>query len=512
MHSGPRWPGLVLTQCACRLPSALAATLIFFMQAGFAMLEAGIVHPKNSTNILFKNMIDAALAALIFWLVGYGVAYGPTAGSDGFIGTFNFAIGIDGASNIKNGATVTQGGPRTFSDGWEMWFIQWAFAAKSVSIVAGSVAERTRPRAYFIYSCVFTMLIYPVVAHWVWGQGFLSPWGARPDADGKARPIFSKTSDSNGVIDFAGCGVVHMVGGFTGLVGAIIVGPRTGRFMDGKVNDLYSGNKTLQALGTFILWFGWYGFNAGSTLGLGGNLANVAGKVVVNTTMAGAVAGVVVTFFSRWYLGHYCISMGLNGVLAGLVSITASCHVVEPWHAIIIGTVAAILLFFGSILLQKMKIDDPCDACIVHGVVGTWGLWAVGIFCIDSNVQYAAYPNVNTACKSGEQFGVQIVGSLAIFAWTVGTSAIMFLAIKYTVGLRITAEAEDMGLDASEHGIAWDNTEEDLSKPPPSQAAHPLQPAMMAQAPYGVQMTQQPQFSFVPQNGFPQAPNGFQNY
>ena len=480
------------------------------MQAGFAMLEAGIVHPKNSTNILFKNMIDAALAALIFWLVGYGVAYGPTGKSDGFIGTYNFAIGIDGASNIKNGATEFQGGPRPFSDGWEMWFIQWAFAAKSVSIVAGSVAERTRPRAYFIYSCVFTMLIYPVVAHWVWGQGFLSAWGARPDANGKARPIFRKTDTSNGLIDLAGCGVVHMVGGFTGLVGAIVVGPRTGRFMDGKVNDLYGGNKTLQALGTFILWFGWYGFNAGSTLGLQGNLANVAGKIVVNTTMAGAVAGVVVTFFSRWYLGHYCISMGLNGVLAGLVSITASCHVVEPWHAIIIGTVAAILLFFGSILLQKLQIDDPCDACIVHGVVGTWGLWAVGIFCIDSNVQYAAYPNTNTACKSGEQFGVQIVGSLAIFAWTVGTSAIMFLGIKYTVGLRITSEAEDMGLDASEHGIAWDNSpDEDLMSKLP---AHPLQPAM-AQAPLAaaVQMTPQSQFHFAPQNGgFPQ--NGVQNF
>jgi ammonium transporter, Amt family len=424
------------------------------MQGGFAMLEAGIVHPKNATNILFKNMIDASLAALIFWLVGYGVAYGPTGGSGGFIGTFNFAIGIDGSSNIKNGATVLQGGPRSNSDGWEMWFIQWAFAAKSVSIVAGSVAERTRPRAYFIYSCIFTMFIYPVVAHWVWGQGFLSPWGANPDADGNARPIFKKTSDSNGVIDFAGCGVVHMVGGFTGLVGAIVVGPRTGRFdANGKVNELYSGNKTLQALGTFILWFGWYGFNAGSTLGLGGNLANVAGKVVVNTTLAGSIAGVVVTFVGRLHLGHYDISMGLNGVLAGLVSITASCQLVEPWHAIIIGTVAGLLLLLGSFLLQKLRIDDPCDAAVVHGICGTWGLWAVGIFCIDSNVQYAAYPNTNTACKTGEQFGVQIVGSLAIFAWTVGTSAIMFLGIKYTVGMRISLSDEDQGLDISEHGM-----------------------------------------------------------
>jgi Amt family ammonium transporter len=436
------------------------------MQGGFAMLEAGIVHPKNAINILFKNMIDASLAALIFWLVGYGVAYGPTGGSGGFIGTFNFAIGIDGASNIKNGATVLQGGPRSHSDGWEMWFIQWAFAAKSVSIVAGSVAERTRPRAYFIYSCVFSMFIYPVVAHWVWGQGFLSPWGANPDADGNARPIFKKTSDSNGLIDFAGCGVVHMVGGFTGLVGAIVVGPRTGRFeTDGAVNVLYSGNKTLQALGTFILWFGWYGFNAGSTLGLQGNLANVAGKIVVNTTMAGAMAGVVVTFVGRLLQGHYDISMGLNGVLAGLVSITASCQLVEPWHAIIIGTVAGLLLLLGSSLLTKLRIDDPCDAAVVHGICGTWGLWAVGIFCIDSNVQYAAYPNTNTACKTGEQFGVQIVGSLAIFAWTVGTSAIMFLGIEYTVGMRISSTDEEVGLDISEHGMgSWGNDDDQADK------------------------------------------------
>jgi len=443
-----------------------AASLIFFMQAGFAMLEAGIVHPKNVTNILFKNMIDASLAALIFWAIGYGVAYGDTGG--GFIGTSNFGIGTS-KNAIRNGS----GSGLTGSDGWEMWFIQWAFAAKAVSIVAGSVAERTALHAYFIYSSVFTVFIYPVVAHWVWGQGWLSAWGAMPDADGNARPIFSKSSDSNGLIDFAGCGVVHMVGGFTGLVGAIVVGPRTGRFMrtsDGQgweVIELYGGNKTLQALGTFILWFGWYGFNAGSTLGLGGNLANVAGKVVVNTTMAGATAGVVTTFLGKYIFGIYDISMGLNGVLAGLVSITANCHIVEPWHAILIGTVGAILLLLGHFGLKKLRIDDPCDASVVHGLCGTWGLWAAGIFCVDSNVQYAGYPNTNTACKTGEQFGVQVVGSLAIFVWTVCTSAAMFLSIKHTLGMRISSIDEDIGLDASEHG-AFTEMDMDGQKPDPS--------------------------------------------
>jgi len=417
------------------------------MQAGFAMLEAGIVHPKNVTNILFKNMIDASLAAFFFWAIGYGVAYGDSQG--GFIGSTNFGIGSH-KNAIRNGSGSGPSG----SDGWEMWFIQWAFAAKAVSIVAGSVAERTALHAYFIYSSVFTLFIYPVVAHWVWGQGFLSAWGA---IDG---PLFSKTTESNGLIDFAGCGVVHMVGGFTGLVGAIVVGPRTGRFMDGQVHELYSGNKTLQALGTFILWFGWYGFNAGSTLGLGGNLANVAGKVVVNTTMAGAMGGITATFLCKGIFGIYDISMGLNGVLAGLVSITASCHIVEPWHAIIIGIVGAILLLLGHFLLKKLRIDDPCDAAVVHGICGTWGLWASGIFCMDYNVQYAGYPNTNTACSSGEQFGVQVVGSLAIFAWTIGTSAIMFLTIKYTVGMRISSEAEDMGLDVSEHGAGFMSMDE----------------------------------------------------
>jgi len=276
----------------------------------------------------------------------------------------------------------------------------------------------------------------------------------------------------------ARCGVVHMVGGFCGLIGAIVVGPRTGRFgSNGEVNDLYSGNKTLQALGTFILWFGWYGFNAGSTLGLGGNLANVAGKVVVNTTMGGAMGGIVSTFIGKAIFGIWDISMGLNGVLAGLVSVTANCHITEPWHAIIIGAVGGVVLIIGHFLLKKIRVDDPCDAAVVHGLCGTWGLWASGIFCVDSNVQYAGYPNVNTACRSGEQFGVQVVASIAIFVWTVGTSAAMFLGIKYTVGVRISSEAEDMGLDASEHG-AWDGGSENLSKPAVTTASAPADTMM----------------------------------
>jgi len=189
-------------------------------------------------------------------------------------------------------------------------------------------------------------------------------------------------------------------------MGAIVVGPRTGRFVDGKCIELYAGNKILQSLGVFILWFGWYGFNCGSTLQISEGLAAVAGKVAVTTTLAAASGGLGATFLAKVLLGQYDISMGLNGVLAGLVSITANCSVVEPWHAVIIGLIGSAILFGGHFLLIYLKIDDPCDASVVHGFCGYWGLIATGIFCIDSNVQYAAYPNINEACKSGEQFGI----------------------------------------------------------------------------------------------------------
>ena len=319
------------------------------------MLEAGIVQPKNATNILFKNMIDASLASWCFLFLGYGFAYGDDAG--GFIGTSNFAL-----TGIYNGAGTD--GDVLADDGWVGFFFQWAFAGAAATIVAGSVCERTKIEAYFCYSIVLTVFIYPVVVHWGWGSGFLSAWGA---ATG---PLFSKTDQSNGMVDFAGSGIVHMVGGFSGLMGAIVVGPRAGRFVDGQTVELYAGNKILQSLGTFILWFGWYGFNCGSTLMISANAANVAGKVAVTTTLAAASGGITATALSKAIVGNYDISLGLNGVLAGLVGITANCSVVNPWHAMIIGIIAAILLFGGHYGLLKAKIDDPCDACIVHGLVG----------------------------------------------------------------------------------------------------------------------------------------------
>ena len=446
----------------------MAGALVFFMQCGFAMLEAGIVQPKNATNILFKNLIDASLAAIGFWLIGYGIAYGTDKG--GFIGTDNFAIdkifnnaGAEGGEDLLGNAVGA-------SDGWEGWFFQWAFAGAAATIVAGSVCERTKIEAYFCYSVVLTVFIYPVVVHWGWGSGFLSAWGA---ATG---PLFRKNEESNGMIDFAGSGIVHMVGGFSGLMGAIVVGPRTGRFVDGQVVELFQGNKILQSLGTFILWFGWYGFNCGSTLMISANAANVAGKAAVTTTLAAACGGVTATFLSKVFTGHYDISMGLNGVLAGLVSITANCSVVNPWHAVFIGTIGALFLFAGHKLLKVCKIDDPCDAAVVHGICGYWGLIATGIFCVDSNVQYAAYPNVNNACARGEQFGVQVVGGLAIIAWTCATAGLTFVVVDAIVGMRVSKEVEEEGIDVSEHGQAFDGPPTTVEKVQMVTEPAPMQP------------------------------------
>ena len=373
-----------------------------------------------------------------------------------------------------------------FIRSYQFWFFQWAFAGAAATIVAGSVCERAKIEAYFVYSIVLTIFIYPVVVHWGWADGFLSPWGA------KRGPIFTLDgAKSNGMIDFAGSGVVHMVGGFSGLMGALVVGPRRGRFVDGQVVELYQGNKILQSLGAFILWFGWYGFNCGSTLAVSHGMSIVAGKVAMNTTIAAAAGAIIATFVSKIVLGHYDISMGLNGLLAGLVSITANCAVVEPWHAVIIGSVGGFVLFAGHFALLKAKIDDPVDATVVHGFCGYWGLLCSGIFCTDKNIQFAAYPGVNNACARGEQFGVQVVGGLCIIAWTVGTAGLTFVLVNAIIGMRVPQSAEDEGLDVSEHGH---QAEEPYNKPqqqmipmgvPQQQMVQmvPTQPMLMPMAP-----------------------------
>jgi len=412
------------------------------MQAGFSLLEAGSVSQKNLTNILFKNIMDACISSICFWFIGYGIAFGKTY--QGVVGSSNFFL-----SDIKNGVGGAAG-----DDGWAKWFFQWAFAGTSTTIVSGCVAERTRFEAYLLFAGAISTVIYPVVVHWVWGEGFLSAWGAYPDDEGNARPLLTGTAKSNGMLDFAGSGVVHMVGGFCGLIGAILVGPRRFRFdaVTGIPAEAPPGDPMLLCLGTLILWFGWYAFNCGSTLALSGNAANVAGKAALSTTISATTACMLATSLARIFDKYFNISVAVNGVLCGLVSITAACAFTDPWMAFIIGGIGAVIFFFSRSALLKLGIDDPLDAFPVHGACGLWGVVAAGIFCTDANVQYAGYPNVNNACSSGEQFGVQLIGASSILLWTTITAGFCFWVLRKTIGIRVSASVEEDGLDNFEHG------------------------------------------------------------
>lgn len=415
----------------------ICGVLVFFMQAGFSMLEAGCVSEKNVQNILFKNLMDAGVGALAFWLVGYAFAYGQPGEADTqneFIAHTNFALS------------------KMADNEYHSWFFQWAFAATAATIVSGSVAERTQVTAYFMYSFVITAFIYPVVVHWVWSEsGWLSAFGS-------SYMLTGDSAKSSGMIDFAGSGVVHMVGGFSGLCGAYFVGPRRGVFEEIPGVKHVEHNKLIATLGVAILWTGWYGFNCGSTLAING-YSGVAAKVAVTTTLAAASASVTCMLYSKIFGagtknlggGKFDLMQSLNGVLAGLVSITAGCSVVDPWAAFVIGIIGAFVYIGSSALLIKIKVDDPLDACPIHGFCGAWGVLAAGIFASKANL-LAAYGIENDAVSSGQQFATQLVGVLAIFAWTMVTASAMFFVLKKTVGLRVTDKEQDQGLDASEHG------------------------------------------------------------
>jgi len=410
----------------------LAAFLVFFMQAGFAMVEAGFVRTKNVANILMKNVLDCSLGAIAFWAVGWGFAYGFSEGgsSNGFIGTSQFFLGGD------------------FGGDYAGWIFQFAFAATAATIVSGAMAERTAFHGYLFYTVFITAIIYPVVVHWAWsGDGWLTAFPNDGDPIG-----------TNGYMDFAGSGVVHMVGGFAGLMGAIIVGPRLGKYTSGGgVNAIPGHSISMAVLGMFILWFGWYGFNPGSTLGLSGGLAALAAKVAVNTTLAAAAGAACITFLSKFRYGKYDTGLTINGALGGLVGITAPCASVDPWAAVVIGLVAAPIVLYGVELLDKMKVDDVVGAVSVHGFAGIWGVLAVGLFATETGVldhTGVASDQYGLLLGGGaEQLGVQALGAASIIAWTCVTSGVMFLAIKYTVGLRVSPEEELRGLDLDEHGI-----------------------------------------------------------
>ena len=404
----------------------IAAFLVFFMQAGFAMLEAGFVRAKNTANILMKNIMDVSIGALAFWAIGWAVAYGVSGDtSNGFFGDGHFFLWA--------------------FDDWSGWIFQFAFAATAATIVSGAMAERTAFRAYLFYTVFITGIIYPVVVHWVWdGNGWLTAFTDNPIG-------------TNGYLDFAGSGVVHMVGGFAGLMGAIIVGPRIGKFgKDGSINPIPGHSISLAALGVFILWFGWYGFNPGSTLGLTGGFAALAAKVAVNTTLAAGAGAVGCAFISRLRTRNYDMGLTLNGALGGLVAITAPCAVVDPWAAISIGLIAAPIVIFGIEALDRVRIDDPIGAVAVHGFAGVWGVLSVGLFASEGGIAqaYVASDQYGLLLGGGiEQLGIQALGVLSIAGWTIVTSGLLFTVIKYTVGLRVSAEEEERGLDLGEHGV-----------------------------------------------------------
>jgi Amt family ammonium transporter len=389
--------------------TCVAAFLVFFMQAGFAMVEAGFTRAKNAVNIIMKNLMDFSIGSLAFFFLGFGLMFGVT---NGVFGTTGFSLGgIDWA-----------GGD------WNFTFLifQTVFAATAATIVSGAMAERTKFVGYLLYSVVICAFIYPVFGSWAWGSlGEGGGW-----------------LENLGFIDFAGSTVVHSIGGWLALAGAMILGPRIGKYgPDGKAKAIPGHNITLAALGVFILWFGWFGFNPGSTTAAVPEI----GRIAITTNLAAATGAVIAMFTSWIFAKKPDASMALNGALAGLVAITAGCFSVSGIGAILIGGIAGALVV-GSVrfLDSVLKVDDPVGAVSVHGVCGAWGTFAVGLFAIDGGLFYGG---------GLHQLGVQLLGVDTGFGWAFGLGLILFLAIKYTVGLRVSREEELRGLDVGEHGM-----------------------------------------------------------
>ena len=374
----------------------IAAFLVFFMQAGFAMVETGFTRAKNAVNIMMKNLMDFVMGSLAFWAIGFGIMFGASA--TGWFGTDGFFF----SDFLKD------------KDPWlfAFWMFQVVFAATAATIVSGAMAERTKFIAYLIYSVAISAVIYPVFGSWAWGglyhgKGWL---------------------EQLGFIDFAGSTVVHSIGGWAALAGAVVIGPRIGKFTaDGKPKAIPGHNIPLATLGVFILWFGWFGFNPGSTTAANTDIAKIAGPL-----------GALITAWIMFKKPD--ASMTLNGALAGLVGITAGCNNVMPTSAVSIGLVAGVLVVLAVVFIERtFKIDDPVGAISVHGVCGAWGTLAAGLFNADG--------------VTVQLIGVQLLGIASAFAWSFGTCFILFHIIKATIGLRVSPEEELEGLDVGEHGI-----------------------------------------------------------
>jgi Amt family ammonium transporter len=383
----------------------LAAALVFFMQAGFALVEAGFTRTKNTTNILIKNLMDFCIGTIFFWLVGYGIMFG--AGNSLF-GSFEWFSKVSHGGSLPNEAFL---------------IFQTVFAATAATIVSGAMAERTKFKAYIVFSLVISAVIYPVSGHWAWGGGWLS----------------SLTTPFH---DFAGSTVVHSVGGWIALTGAAILGPRLGKYTNGKPNPILGHSLSLGTLGVFILWIGWFGFNPGSALGASN--PGLISHIFVTTNMAGAAGGVATLLTSWFRYGKPGLSMSLNGVLAGLVAVTAGCDTVTAGGALVIGVVAGILVVFSVEFFEKiLKIDDPVGAISVHGICGAFGTLMVGFMAKDGGLLYGG--------GAGLLFS-QLIGVASIGIWSLASGFILFSILKYTIGVRVSEKEEENGLDYYEHG------------------------------------------------------------
>ena len=400
----------------------LAAMLVFFMQPGFALCEAGFTRSKNTANILYKNFVDFMIDSLLFWFVGFGFMFGSDGA--GFVGMPNFGD----LSFYHNAAGLPTEGFLIF---------ETVFCATSATIVSGAMAERTKFSMYCVYSFFISLIIYPVEGHWTWGGG----WLCNADATSFMMQTFGATFH-----DFAGSAIVHSVGGVLAFLGAVALGPRLGKYRkDGTSNAIPGHSLTLAALGVFTLWFGWFGFNPGSQLAASGEVNRVAISHVFLTTNLAAAAGGLATMFVTWFkYGKPSFSLMLNGVLAGLVGITAGCDAVSPLGAIIIGAICGTVLPFAiEFIDQKLHVDDPVGASSVHGVCGILGTLLTGLFSVDAGALY------------GHGFGflgAQCLGILCIDAWAAACGIVLFYGIKKTVGLRVDARIEEEGLDIYEHG------------------------------------------------------------
>ncbi|MBT8762612.1 ammonium transporter [Desulfohalobiaceae bacterium Ax17] len=398
----------------------IAAVLVMFMQAGFAMVECGFTRAKNAANILMKNALDFSVGAIVFFLFGFAIMFGTDIG--GFIGSSGFALSGYNATTPDGQWALT------------FWFFQSVFAATAATIVSGGIAERTKFPAYILVSLFVTAIIYPISGHWAWG----SLWLGDPAAG---------WLEGMGFADFAGSTVVHSVGGWVALAGAIVVGARKGKYgPDGASRAIPGHNIPLAALGVFILWFGWFGFNPGSTTTADGTI----GYIAVNTNLA-AAAGVLGSMLAAWIkFGKPDASFTLNGALAGLVAITAGCYEVSPIGSIIIGFLAGILCVISVEFIDKvLKVDDPVGAVSVHGVCGAFGTICVGIFAAPG------YGDITGLLYGGgfAPLWAQIIGVAAVFIWAFGAGFILFKVVDLIMGVRASEEEELKGLDITEHGM-----------------------------------------------------------